>query len=430
MNYEIRPERTSPPQKEPNQVMREYVTPFLKNKGCKKILDFGSGYRCKDSVFLSSQGFDVSALELPSNIERMDLEKLKNHGITNVSSQPHPKQKFDTILLNYVLNVVPYKPNRDLILHQVNHCLKPNGYAVITVRQGNFTGEKFNDGYLMGKGKIKTFQKLYSENELVDSLLSYNLKPIKRYKKSNLTFIVQKTEDDILYGQTLANPKNISKHADYLQVSINNKDITSVDKLLQKLPDVPLFLHGDYGNAERDNSIFDDNRVSEIIDIVKMTQKSKTVYGLTMHSPRKAFMKKNKKTINELTERIRNIQKEINANVTLEHRSANNFAISSLEEILKLGDLPLTIDIPALFIASGYNKKILQSRLEQLNNFNVTELHLGDSIPSKQQIGAVIGKGVIPYKKLQLPPSRYRTIEVISAKGFEESVKRLKQACN
>lgn len=429
---DIKPEATAR-LTEPSRLMREDVFPFLQDKGCREFLDFGSGRFCKDSLYLSSKGFDVWVKELPESIGLMDLQLLDECGIKGVFSELSPKQRFDAVLLNYVLNVIPYKPERELVLHQVSHCLKPGGYAVITVRpEGKVKhscshGMKYKDGYVMGSGKRKTFQKGFSREEILDNVRAHGMNAIEVRRENGLTVIAQKADDDILYGQTLVNPKNISGMADYLQVALNNKDLESIEELLDKIPHTPIMFHGDYGSAKRDNALFDDSRIDEIIKIIKTTQKSRDVYGLTIHSPTKAYIRKNNKSLQDIAEGITRVQRKTNVNVMLEHRSEDRFAVSSVDEILELGDVPITVDIAAMFVSCGYDQAALESILEKLNRFNAVELHLSDSLPGHQPIGAVIGKGAIDYERLELMPSRYRTIEVLSASRFEESIRRLEQ---
>ncbi len=431
MDYEIVPENTAIPNVRPNNIMSNRIFPFLREQKGKKLLDYGAGYTCRDSIYAAGLGFEVDVLDLPKTIKRMDKEDVLRRGIKSIASNLQPNLRYDSILLNFVLNVVPYKAERENILHQINHCLTPEGYAVVTVRSDKIIGRAFNDGLLMGKRKQRTFQKIFLEEELLEQLEAHSLEPVREYKSRNGLFIVaKKIKEDVLYGQMLTSPKNISKDADYLQLSINGKNASMVLSQLEKTHGIPVFLHGDYGNSGRDNAIFDDNRMDEIAGLVLKAKKTCPIYGLTMHSPRKSFARAKGKDFSDMIRRIEELQKETNIPVTLEHRSSDDFSVSSLEEITALGKAPITIDIPALYISAGYNASRLKKSLEGLNSFNVIELHLGDSNPPRQRIGAVIGEGKIPYDKLQMPPSRYRTIEVLSAKSFEKSREELERYDN
>lgn len=428
----IRPEATAR-RGSPNRVMREDVLPFLQEKGCKEILDFGAGSFCKDALFLASLGYDVMVKELPESIEKMDLSRLREAGIEGVVSELDPRQRFDAVLLNYVLNVIPSRQERESVLHQVSHCLRPGGYAVVTVRDASdvryscANGTPYKDGCLMGNGRRRTFQKGFSKDELLALLASYRLDAVEVNTRNNLTVIARKAAEDILYGQTMANPGDISERADYLQVALSGKDAESIERLLERLPGKPLMLHGDYGDAKKDNALFDDARMEEIARIIGMAKSGREVYGLTVHSPTKFFMRKNCKGLEDISARILQLQDEADVNVMLEHRSGRNFAVSSVDEILGLGDIPLTIDAAAMFVSLGYDQAALRAALERLDRFSTVELHASDSVPGKQAVGAAIGKGKIPYASLTLPPARYRTVEVLGSRRFEESVRELEQ---
>lgn len=429
----IRPEATAR-KGGPNRAMREDVAPFLQEKGCKDVLDYGAGSFCKDALFLASLGHAVTVKELPSSIERMDSESLGESGIEGIVSELDPQRRFDAVLLNYVLNVIPSRQERESVLHQASHCLRPGGYAVVTVRSEGEVGSScshgtpYRDGYLMGTGARRTFQHGFGRDELLGLLASHRLDAVDVTSKSGLTVIARKSGEDILYGQTVANPGDISERADYLQVALSGKEAEDIERLLEKLPGKPLMLHGDYGDSVKDNALFDDDRMEEIASIIQMARAGSKVYGLTVHSPTKSFMRKNGKTLDDIAARILRFQDEKDVNVMLEHRSGKNFAVSSVEDILGLGDIPLTVDAAAMFVSLGYDPGALKAALASLGRFNVVELHASDSLPGKQAVGAALGEGEIPYAGLALPPARYRTVEVLGAKRFERSVETLEKS--
>ncbi|MBW6499079.1 MAG: HIT domain-containing protein [Bacteroidales bacterium] len=79
-----------------------------------KILDFGCGFG-KDVELLSQQGFYIS-------------------GYDKFYFKEYPKEKFDTIICNYVLNVL--EPDDQVeVLMSVSELLKPKGKAYFTVRR-------------------------------------------------------------------------------------------------------------------------------------------------------------------------------------------------------------------------------------------------------------------------------------------------------
>lgn len=77
-------------------------------------MDFGCGF-----------GFDVETLE---------KEGLNIIGYDNFYCPQYPEKQFDTIICNYVLNVLePYQQTE--VLMQISQLLKPNGKAYFAVRR-------------------------------------------------------------------------------------------------------------------------------------------------------------------------------------------------------------------------------------------------------------------------------------------------------
>ena len=94
-----------------------FSSSFLHEHGLLKgeILDFGCGY-----------GKDV--LEL----KKMNYKIL---GFDNYYQPEYPIRKFDTILCNYVLDIVEYDIQKDILM-SVSELLKPTGRAYFTVKRG------------------------------------------------------------------------------------------------------------------------------------------------------------------------------------------------------------------------------------------------------------------------------------------------------
>src|SRR3989338_2396342 len=137
----------------------------------------------------------------------------------------------------------------------------------------------------MGTDTRRTFQHGFGKDELLTLLAGHHLDAVEVTTKSGLTVVARKSGEDVLYGQTVANPGDISGRADYLQVALSGRDAESVERLLERIPEKPLMLHGDYGDASKDNALFDDARMEEIARIIRMAKSRGEVYGLTVHSP-------------------------------------------------------------------------------------------------------------------------------------------------
>lgn len=123
-----------------------------------RILDFGCGLG-KDVEFLQQQGFEVVAYD--------------NHYCPD-----YPTGKFDTILCNYVLNVL-LPEEQTLVLMQIAELLKPTGKAFFTVRR-----DLKKNGYLYNPKRDAT---VYQCNVVLNykSLLLTNLCEIYEYQHYN-----------------------------------------------------------------------------------------------------------------------------------------------------------------------------------------------------------------------------------------------------
>ena len=98
-----------------------------------EILDFGCGFGV-DTDKLKEQGFDIV-------------------GYDNYYRPEYPKKRFDTIICNYVLNVLEPK-EQSMALMQVSELLKPTGCAYFAVRR-DIKHEGFRIHYVH---KLPTYQ--------------------------------------------------------------------------------------------------------------------------------------------------------------------------------------------------------------------------------------------------------------------------------
>lgn len=102
-----------------------YPTRWLRNKNLLKgeILDYGCGYGF-DTDYLKEKGYNIV-------------------GYDNFYRPDYPKKRFDTIICNYVLNVL--EPNEQAeVLMSVSELLKPTGKAYFSVRR-----DLKNEGFRM-----------------------------------------------------------------------------------------------------------------------------------------------------------------------------------------------------------------------------------------------------------------------------------------
>jgi DNA phosphorothioation-associated putative methyltransferase len=133
-----------------------------------KILNYGSGLG-EDTDFLKLEGYDVY---------NYDKYFQSNANLTI---------KYDTIICNYILNVIPTENERLLVLSHIKSLLVADGFFYITVRcksekNSIKTGVKYNDGILTSKN---TFQRFFDKEELI-KLVGYQFKDVKLLAKNPL----------------------------------------------------------------------------------------------------------------------------------------------------------------------------------------------------------------------------------------------------
>jgi DNA phosphorothioation-associated putative methyltransferase len=131
------------------------------------LLDYGCG-RGVDLDYYATQGWHAVGYD--------PCEKF-GHTI-------YPVEKYDIVVCNYVLNVIPFAERQDVLKKLQEHC---RGYIFISVRsdveecakQGKWN--TYLDGYLTNSF---TFQKHFVPSELDNFLIEEELNPIKLKKYS------------------------------------------------------------------------------------------------------------------------------------------------------------------------------------------------------------------------------------------------------
>ncbi len=167
----------------PNKAMKEIVMPFLQGHGVQKILDYGCGKFLRDSFYLSEKGFTVDALDLAEQIERIDPVLIQK--IHSISTNLENKD-YDTVMLNFVLQVLPTQKQRDEVLGNALSALKKNGYFILSLRNKNEIdrdfydgrGALYKDGFIMKTGKYRTFVRGYTRKEMEDIIQKEGLDTI------------------------------------------------------------------------------------------------------------------------------------------------------------------------------------------------------------------------------------------------------------
>lgn len=141
------------------------------------VLDFGSG-KLRNSKFLASHGFNVSILDTPHQCSTYNISDLSLFDNIYLQGYYNTKQIYDIVLCSYVLNVIENIHIREKVLLDIYNFLKPNGIAYIEVRtpysiSKSSTQQKYLDGFVLGKGDNRTFQKPFTLKEL-ETFISIN----------------------------------------------------------------------------------------------------------------------------------------------------------------------------------------------------------------------------------------------------------------
>lgn len=152
------------------------------------ILDYGTGMM-RNATYLHSSGFQISILDTPFQIERLPEDK-KNIAYRVYDTEMSVEERFNTVFCTFVLNVVPMLVTREHILNEIHRLLSDDGHAIIEVRRTRGIEnckhkETFGDGYLVGNGTVRTFQKGYELDEFREWISKYfEVKHLKQHSDS------------------------------------------------------------------------------------------------------------------------------------------------------------------------------------------------------------------------------------------------------
>ncbi|MFW6016206.1 MAG: hypothetical protein ACOCRK_07180 [bacterium] len=173
----------------------------LKNDNVS-VVDFGCGRLRNVSVIMDNFN-EVILVDTKKQCERIKNNKLNefNLPLYSVESFVKLEKEYDIIFLICVLHIIPSIDKRKEIIDLITSKLKYNGFLVIDVPQAEGyyykkldEAEKYNDGILMGKGKVRTFYKNYYAKELEDFVqVDRELYPYrKKYFDKHITRIYRK----------------------------------------------------------------------------------------------------------------------------------------------------------------------------------------------------------------------------------------------
>ena len=155
-------------------------------------LDFGAG-KLRNSYYLQSKGIDVSIVDTPLQIERINFKGYKTAIFKDVFDGMSllPNETYNKVLCSFVLNVIPEQKEREEVIGVIYRTLMDGGWLFLEVRRShgimkNKHMEKWKDGYLVGEGNIRTFQKPFEEKEVIEivSKAGFRIEAIRNFSDS------------------------------------------------------------------------------------------------------------------------------------------------------------------------------------------------------------------------------------------------------
>lgn len=162
------------------------------------ILDYGAG-KLRNAKYLVEKGHCVSVLDIPAQISKWSEED-KGRFTRVYPSGEKIEHTYKTILLTFVLNVIPSLEDRKSVLKEIDSLLDNKGTFIVEVRRekgilNSKNIENYEDGYIVGKGKVRTFQKPYTKEEFVGFISEvFEVKDIKMESDSIIIVAGRKPE--------------------------------------------------------------------------------------------------------------------------------------------------------------------------------------------------------------------------------------------
>lgn len=153
--------------------------PFFKTRGHFNVLDYGSG-NLRNSEFLSNEGFNVYAADLPEQVTRVRSNKAvdKIAGLLETDILHKSRLNVDVVLSTFVINIISNEEERKRYLDNVVLNLRPEGYLLIEVKCRERLKIKCN---CTGFPKCKTCEHSYSREELDQLLEPYGFGRVGHY---------------------------------------------------------------------------------------------------------------------------------------------------------------------------------------------------------------------------------------------------------
>ena len=174
-------------------IMRYYR--FFQQRNARRVLDYGAG-KLRNSLFLSGKGFNVFAADLPEQIGRMKEEPAASRlaGLFEATELEQTRLNVDLVISNFVFNIIPDGPEKQLYLRNTVRNLRRDGYLLVEVRcrQNLVPCGSGCTHYMKCNSCIKT----YSHDELDRLVTPYGFKRICHYYRHRALAAVYQLVDD------------------------------------------------------------------------------------------------------------------------------------------------------------------------------------------------------------------------------------------
>ena len=153
-------------------IVADKVVPWLKERGARRILDFGAGALRHSFPFLKA-GFEVCAVEFEETFSRPTCAAKRQlaEKSGNFSTLLWPRdflsdrRRFDAALLCYVLQTMPKENERKVVIREIAKRLTDDGYLLYMSRYGQLLPEdpkhRVEDGYY--RSPDREYQSFYRE---------------------------------------------------------------------------------------------------------------------------------------------------------------------------------------------------------------------------------------------------------------------------
>lgn len=159
------------------------------------LLDYGAG-KLRNAYFLLKEGYQVSILETPLQLQRLQHYSYDLSSFRSVySTNDEIKETYPAVLCSFVLNVIPHPEIRSDILFHIHSLLYPQGLLFVEVRKikGIYSTKyriPYRDGFAIGKGEVKTFQKPFEKEEFRQFLQKHGFVVREIYSTSDSWYAI------------------------------------------------------------------------------------------------------------------------------------------------------------------------------------------------------------------------------------------------